>query len=110
MSRDELPQYITNMTLTSFGTPSCSFQPLWTTPNANPSTPIVMGTGFQTYSAYLATPVLRTSIKRSHENSGQSAPKKPRKIFSLTEPRRALYPEQPELLRACKYRPISQIL
>ena len=91
MSRDELPQYMPNVALTSFETPPRSFQPLWATPsnaNLNPGTPIVFGTGFQTYPAYLATPSphnLQMSItKRSHkwksdENSGQSAPKKPRK-------------------------------
>ena len=56
MSRDAHPQYTPNVALSSFGTPSHSFQPLWTTPNANFSAPIVMGTGFQTYPAYLATP------------------------------------------------------
>jgi hypothetical protein len=90
MSRDEHPQYTPHVALSSFGTPFRPFQPLWTTPNANPTsgpgTPIIMGTGFQTYPAYLATPSpqnLQTPIKRSHkrkndENSGQNAPKKPR--------------------------------
>ena len=86
------------MALSSFGTPFRPFQPLWNTPNgpnANPSsgpgTPIIMGTGFQTYPTYLDTPSpqkLQTPIKRSHkrkndENSGQNAPKKPRKGRSL---------------------------
>jgi hypothetical protein len=69
MSRDEHPQYTPNMALMSFGTPTHSFQPLWTTPNANPGTPIVTGTGFQTYPAYLATPGpqnFQTPMKRSH--------------------------------------------
>ena len=66
MSRDEHLQYTPNVTLTSFGTPSFSSQPLWTTPNANPGTPgpFIMGTGFQTYGtypAYLATPGLGTT-------------------------------------------------
>ena len=89
MSRDEHPQYTPNVPL--FRTPSHSFQPLWTTPNPNPGTPIIMGTGFQTYPAYLATPGpqnLQTPIRRSHKrksdgNLGQSAPKKPRKGRSL---------------------------
>ena len=71
------------------------FSALWNTPdgptNANhssgPGTPIIMGTGFQTYPTYLDTPSPQKAqmpIKRSHkrkndENSGQNAPKKPRK-------------------------------
>jgi hypothetical protein len=91
MSRDELPPSTPNVALRSFGTPSYSFQPLWTTPNANSGTPFIMGTGFQTYPSYLATPgpqIIQTPIKRSHkrksdENLGHSAPKKPRKGRSL---------------------------
>jgi hypothetical protein len=76
------------MTLTSFGTPSRSFQPLWTTVTSNTNAGThIMGTGFQTYPSYLASPGSQ-NIKRSHkrksdENLGQSAPKKPRKGQSL---------------------------
>ena len=69
MSRDEHPQYTPNVALLSFGIPSHSFQPLWTTPNANPGTPIIMGTGFQTYPAYLSIPSprnLQMPFRRSH--------------------------------------------
>ena len=88
MSRDEHPQYTPNVPLLSFGTPSHSFQPLWTTPNSNPGAPNIMGTNFQTYPAYPGPQNLQTPIRRSHkrktdENSGQNAPKKPRKGQSL---------------------------
>jgi hypothetical protein len=91
MSRDEHPQYTPNIALMSFATPLRLFHPLWTTPNASPGTPTITGTGFQTYSANLATSGPQnhqTLVKRSHkrksdENSGQSILKKPRKGRTL---------------------------
>ena len=84
MSRDELPQYTPNTAVMSFETPPRPFHSLWTTPDANPGTPTITGTGLQTYPASLATPSSQshqTSVKRSHkrksdENSGQSVSKK----------------------------------
>ena len=91
MSRDELPQYTPNTTVMSFETPPRHLHPLWTTLDANPGTPTITGTGFQSYPAYLATPSSQshqTSVKRSHkrksdENSGQSISKKARNSRSL---------------------------
>ena len=91
MSRDELPQYTPNIAVMSFETPRRQLHPLWTTPDANPGTPTIIGTGFQSYPAYLATPSSQshqTSVKRSHkrksdENSGQSILKKARNSRSL---------------------------
>ena len=77
---DELPQYTPNTAVMSFETTPHPFHSSWTTPDANPGTPTITGTGLQTYPVYLAIPSSQshqTSVKRSHkrksdENLGQS--------------------------------------
>ena len=59
MSRDELPQYTPNTAVMSFEKHPRPFHSLWTTPDANPATPTITGTGLQTYPALLPPPVLR---------------------------------------------------